>query len=372
MKKMMIVLAVVLMACNTNSKKMAEGYQIHGELTNVKDSTLLILDNLSIGASVDSTYVIGGKFDLTGVVDEASRFVLKTKFNPSAPKSFKYLFFWIDNTPMTIEGDFNDFRYARVKGSQVHKLDYELTQKQKNYFERRSEIVDSVRSEKAVTNREALLTEMRAIDSTTNVIVMDFIKKQPNNLVALEQLSFKYDQFTKEELSKIYDSLDDNLKQTANGKVLKNYIELDKVLEKGDAFAQIKGKTLTGEEVSLLDIVDNNKLTILDFWAAGCGPCRMQSKQYVELYEKYKPKGLEIVSYSLDKNRKYWEKASEEDNISWVNISNLEGNNSKEAMVYGVKGIPNCFLIDQEGNIVAELNGYNKDEMPFFEELEKL
>ena len=368
MKYIFLFFVLLLIACKTNSeKKEQDGYIIEGYLTNFKDSTLLLLQDLKISKTIDSTFVIDNKFTLSGKVMEPGQYILQTKFDPNDQNSFKYFFFWIDNSNINITGDFENFKYAKVEGSELHKLAQELGDKQMELDKRRELVVDSIQSEKG--DRQGLIKEMHRIDSIRTALTMQFIRTKPNNPVSIHQLTFFNDQFTKEELGKIYNSLDEDLKESTNGKVLRNYLSIDKILEKGDDIAEVKGSKLNGDTLALSDIIQNNEYTILDFWAAGCGPCRMQSKQYTQLYEKYKDKGLEIVSFSLDKNRKDWERASKEDNISWINISDLMGANAMVPMTYGVKGIPNSFLINKKGVIVAELLGFDTENPPFSKEL---
>ena len=61
--------------------------------------------------------------------------------------------------------------------------------------------------------------------------------------------------------------------------------------------------------------------------------------------------------------------ASEKDNISWINISDLKGSHGETPMTYGVKGIPSSFLIDNKGVIVAEFIGFDNENAPFTKEL---
>jgi thiol-disulfide isomerase/thioredoxin len=371
MKPILLCIAILIMGCAEKSvTKAEEGYVIQGKLTNIKDSTLLLLHDLNTAKNIDSTFVVGNTFTLKGKVDEPRHYVLQTKFDPDNPSGFTYLFFWINNSNIQIKGDFEDFQYATVSGSKLHELAQKLSLGQMDLEKRRKTIVDSIQSGKG--DRESLIAEMHQIDSTRNAWTMQFIRAEPNNRVSLNQLTYLKDQFSKQDLDQIYASLDEELKQSTDGITLKNYLSIDKVLEKGDAISSVVGENLDGQKVDLSEVIKNNEYTILDFWAAGCGPCRMQSKQYVELYEKYKDKGLEIVSFSLDKNRTYWENASEEDQIVWVNISDLKGPNGKIPMSYGVKGIPNSFLIDKNGVIVDELLGFDTDKAPFTEMLTTL
>lgn len=94
--------------------------------------------------------------------------------------------------------------------------------------------------------------------------------------------------------------------------------------------------------------------TILDFWASWCGPCRVESPNMVNLYEKFKTKGLRIIGVSLDKDKDLWEKAIENDKLDWDHISNLKRWEDPIAARYGVSSIPQLFLLDKDGKVVAK------------------
>lgn len=98
------------------------------------------------------------------------------------------------------------------------------------------------------------------------------------------------------------------------------------------------------------------KVVLLDFWASWCGPCRRANPHVVEVYNKYKDKGFDVFSVSLDKpdGKEKWVDAIKKDGLVWDNhVSDLQFWNSKPAAIYGVKGIPKTFLIGRDGKIVA-------------------
>lgn len=98
------------------------------------------------------------------------------------------------------------------------------------------------------------------------------------------------------------------------------------------------------------------KIVLLDFWASWCGPCRRANPHVVEIYNKYKDKGFDVFSVSLDKQdgKEKWIQAIKQDGLVWDNhVSDLQYWNSAPAAVYGVRGIPKTFLIGRDGKIVA-------------------
>jgi peroxiredoxin len=98
------------------------------------------------------------------------------------------------------------------------------------------------------------------------------------------------------------------------------------------------------------------KVVLLDFWASWCGPCRRANPHVVEVYTKYKDRGFDVFSVSLDKpgQKDAWTTAIKKDGLVWDNhVSDLKYWSSAPVAVYGVNGIPKTFLIDREGKIVA-------------------
>lgn len=111
-----------------------------------------------------------------------------------------------------------------------------------------------------------------------------------------------------------------------------------------------------GKEVSLSDF--KGKVILLDFWASWCGPCRKENPNVVEAYQKYRKRkfknadGFVVLSVSLDRKPEPWKKAIKDDNLKWD--SHVWDSKGVVARKYGVRFIPQGFLIDGNGEIVAK------------------
>ena len=106
-----------------------------------------------------------------------------------------------------------------------------------------------------------------------------------------------------------------------------------------------------GEIIKLSSL--RGKLVLLDFWASWCRPCRMENPNVVRMYNKYKDKGFDIYSFSLDQNPARWKNAIQQDGLVWPNhASDLKGWNTATIPLYGFKGIPFTVLIDKDGKIL--------------------
>ncbi len=121
----------------------------------------------------------------------------------------------------------------------------------------------------------------------------------------------------------------------------------------GQTIEDFSVNDIDGKQYSLLDVISKNKYTLVEFWASWCGPCRREIPHMKKVYAKYKSKGFEIFSYSLDEKEESWIKASEEDGIDWINTSDLLADSSPIVELFAVYGVPRNYLVDSEGKILA-------------------
>ena len=126
------------------------------------------------------------------------------------------------------------------------------------------------------------------------------------------------------------------------------------IIQVGMAAPEISLPDPSGKVRSLSAL--KGKVVLLDFWASWCGPCRKANPHVVEMYNKYKSKGFEVFSVSLDRpdGKEKWMDAIKQDGLVWANhVSDLKFWESAPAALYGVRSIPKTFLIGKDGKIVA-------------------
>ena len=110
---------------------------------------------------------------------------------------------------------------------------------------------------------------------------------------------------------------------------------------------------MNGNPTSAMEYVAKNKITIIDFWASWCGPCRAEMPNVVALYEANKDKGLGIIGVSLDNNAEAWKAAVKEMNMNWLQVSDLKGWDCEAAKLFGIESIPFTLIVNKEGHLLA-------------------
>lgn len=131
----------------------------------------------------------------------------------------------------------------------------------------------------------------------------------------------------------------------------------------GNLAPEMKFHSPEGKEISLSSL--KGKIVLIDFWASWCGPCRAENPNVVKLYNKYKDRGFEIFSYSLDDKKDKWIAAIEKDGLSWTShASELKGWQSAICEQFQIISIPTNYLIDRNGNVIAfNLHGNDLEAM---------
>jgi peroxiredoxin len=163
------------------------------------------------------------------------------------------------------------------------------------------------------------------------------------------------------EASDLFARLSDNTKGSARAISFKETLEKkkkafysQKPTNIGDLAPYFEQPDISGKKVTLSQF--KGKYLFLDFWASWCKPCRAENPNLVKAYEKFKQKGLEIMSVSLDgiAQKKAWLNAIRIDGLTWLQVSDLKAWENSAALIYGVKAIPENYLIDPSGKIIAK------------------
>lgn len=307
----------------------ATGYRIDGTVEGLPDSTWLYADFSLPGDPKDSVRIIHGKFTLTGTLPEKTASVY---LHTAGYKD--YLMFWVENTKMTLTLKSGEFKKGIIKGSPSQDLFRQLQDKE----------------EQAGNDQE----KVKQIDR-------DFIRKYPNSLVSANLLNIYASTWGKDSAEALYNNLNPEMKASRTGLEIKEFIALNKQLKTGDRYVDFEQLNTVGNTVRLSDI--KAKYVLLDFWASWCGPCRGENPNLVKTYSKFKDKGFAVLGVSLDDDKTQWLKAVKDDNLAWENVSELKGFRNKAALIYGIYFIPNNFLIDQSGSIIAtNLRGEELDQ----------
>jgi len=200
-------------------------------------------------------------------------------------------------------------------------------------------------------------TEKRynAITKEIQEIESAFIRDNPNSYVSLDIIKNTGGSIPNVEvLDSLFKSLTETIRNSSAGKELSERIDKLKLVAVGAIAPDFTQMTPENQPVKLSDF--KGKYVLIDFWASWCGPCRAENPNVVKVYNQYKDNGFTVLGISLDneKGRDAWLKAINKDQLTWTQVSDLKGWYNEVAALYSVKAVPQNFLIDPNGKIIAK------------------
>ncbi|MGM0496460.1 MAG: redoxin domain-containing protein [Bacteroidota bacterium] len=355
-RKLLFLLApFILFACQQE-----ESYKIEGQLKGLNDGEIT-LKNKRDGKwnAIDSTKAEDGVFSFDGKIESPEMYVISV----DTLGVFKV---FVENSDIKIKGHTDSLNNLDIKGSEIHNSFAGFKKKVGEYDREINNLYDDYKTAKQDGKDERadeIEEEYQAVSDNKIEYIKQFVKDRTNSVLSpyiTSRYLLPYIKF--QELDSTYKSLDSLVKKSRYAKKLKERRDLLSRVQVGKPFIDFTLPNPEGEELTFSDYIGDGYV-LLDFWASWCSPCRKENPNLVENYNKYKDKGFEIFGVSLDENEKAWKRAIEKDNLTWPQVSDLEGWSSDVSQEYGVMSIPSNVLIDKEGKIVARnLRGEELDE----------
>ena len=273
----------------------------------------------------------------------------------------------LENNDIKIDGDIKNFWAADVSGSNenaVYKAANAMVMS--NPYAKQYQQADS--SAKAAAKNNDTIALKTAMAQKQIIINMDiarvrnFINAHQDSYAAMGLISYFLGGLRNTPLA---DSLLSNAEAGPNRnngevKFFRKRIDILKQLVIGNSAPDFTQTDTSGKPVKLSSY--KGKYLLLDFWASWCRPCREENPNVVAAYQKFSKHNFTILSVSLDEKKDNWINAVKKDNLAWTQVSDLKGWDDEAAQLYAIDSIPQNYLIDPDGKIIAtDLRGTNLD-----------
>lgn len=310
------------------------------------------------GFKQDSSLIKNGAFYFKGVPVYGTHAYIQLKGNGTMdPDDGNQFDFSIEPVNFKIFMDEN-LNESRIEGSPIDKDFQKLKQilepaylAREKWYERYDQFKATASQDSIELNKYSV--EYQKLEQDETDLAVDYIINHPGSFPSLMTLERFSHRLKLRQIEELFDGLDDRIKQTFDGKEFRRQIDRMNAVQIGKIAPDFSARDTTGNMVSLTSL--KGKYLLLDFWASWCGPCRKENPYVVKAYQKFKAKNFEILGISLDDEttKERWLKAIKEDQLTWLQVSDLKGWQSEVAELYHVRGIPQNFLLDPKGVIIA-------------------
>jgi thiol-disulfide isomerase/thioredoxin len=354
-----LAIPLILLSACSGTPAGTDGFELKGKLGNAHGDTLYLEKMTTDGLVKLDTAVLdaNGEFSMNPNITEIGFYRLKTNDHNFAT------FIFDANQKVTISGDVTDLGNSyTVEGSEDSKLFWEINKASADNYRKRDSLqkifqafvnmtkMDSIRID-SMSN--ALEKPYNELVSEHNTYLKNFIEKNASSFASLAAIQ----QLPPEDFMDVYIKLDDGLfAKYPNSSYIKAFHEgvaSQKKLAIGTPAPEINMNTPEGTPLALSSL--KGKVVLIDFWASWCGPCRAENPNVVKAYNKYKSKGFDIYSVSLDKDMEKWKMAIKADGLVWKNhVCDFKFWQSPVVALYNFNAIPTNVLIGKDGKILAK------------------
>ncbi len=343
--KSIIIIATALFFAACTSKPKTDTFNINVNLANADGQTVYLQKD---GQTLDSATIVNWDAVFATPVcndNEMYGLMLKGWRRPFV--------FFTDNSEVTLEGDAQNPNAITVKGSKSQ--------------DRLDAFTQSYNELEAKLEADTTMNQTDA-DEILKMHCFDFVWDNPTDPVA-HYVMYRYKwAFGPCELRTMIDNIHhaDSTFSTSNLRLAEEYVVKQERVQAGQPIIDFTQNDPEGNPVTLSQLAEG-KLLLVDFWASWCPDCRKANPDVVAAWQKYHEQGFDVLGVSFDTNKEAWLAAIEKDNLTWTQVSDLQGWNNAAGALYAVSFIPQNALI-KDGMIVAR----NLEGAELMEEVERL
>lgn len=303
------------------------GFTISGRIEGIEEGKIsleLLLENGK--KELIKSKVVNGFFEFSGKVERTCMAIIYL------PSSIGEISFFMNNENIEITGKTDNLERISIKGSSANDEFLQI-------------------ANRCNRQKNPMQCLMNYVNENKSSVYSPFIVT-----------SYLAPYLKTSELREIYSTLEGEAKNMYQYDLLgKHILELDKEEQVGEKIRNFTLENTKSESVSLMDIAQKNKYTLIHFWASWDNKSLMQIKDLRQLYKRFRKDGLEIVSVSLDDSKTAWKNTISVEKMNWVNLSDLKRWSSVIVKLFDLTHIPQNILIDSKGNIIAK--NLNMDEI---------
>jgi len=363
-KNILIMTATGLMlaACQSNT------YHINGKVEGIENGdTLFLTTDMEMGTPMDTIVVENGTFSVSGETENVQLAMIY-----SARQNEINVSFFLEPGDISIQLS-QQPGLSRVSGTNCNEEWQILCDSVIAIGKQINQIAEHIYGN--TVSQEEQEAGMKRIDEL-NAHFAEVVIKTAEDNIKNEFGCFLVTYYPEEMIDnatrlRLIEKLPDEMRERPAVKQWEQSIAKAAKTAEGSMLPDFSQPTPDGSMLNIKEEIANHKVTIIDFWASWCGPCRQEMPFMIQIYEEMKDKGLGIVGVSLDNDASAWNAAISQLKLPWPQMSDLKGWENAAAQQFNINSIPHTIVVDQQGKILRR--GLRGEELKEFvtEQLKK-
>ncbi|WP_343670674.1 TlpA disulfide reductase family protein [Chitinophaga sp.] len=349
---MRLLLALLLFPAFVFAQK--GDYKLEGKMTNWKGTDSL---TYAFDSKRDTIVVHDGKFSLKFNLEQPTLMYIRKLDYAHEKQTPDVTKLYLEKGTVMITGT-DSLKYAKIKGGPVNTVYEERSNVviplNKHMMELRLAIEKYPKGPQRDSFAKTVKDDYVATQDSIIAYLLSFVKAHSHSFIALQTISeMSGPAVDYQKYNPLYVALDEPLKKTPLGKAFGERLAIARNLAPGAKAPAFTSTDLKGDSLALYTVLKQGKVTLVDFWASWCGPCRAENPNVVKAYNTYHEKGFNILSVSLDDKHEKWEAAIAKDGMPWYHVSSLKGWQEPVALLYDIHAVPDNLLLDSNGKVIA-------------------
>ena len=330
---------IMLAACQSDS------YKINGECDLLSNGdTIFITNDFSSGKPFAHSVVNDGKFTIEGTIDSPTLCIAYSKSGANAT-------FFVEPGTVSIKiGDSPS--NTKVGGTEMNDKWQTIMDSTLVFgaeIDRVGQLLYNSHNDISHEEKSAAMARIENLQGKFNKFIKRYAEQNISNSFGMFMVLYYQDGFTPEELMSLISRMPDELRKNSDIQKLLAETKSKTEVGVGGTLPDFTMNDIDGNPVKLRDEIAKHNVTLIDFWASWCGPCRAEMPYVKALYEN----GFHVIGISLDDDKDKWTSAVKNMGMTWLQLSDLNGWHNQIAVALGVNSIPHTVVVDKNGKILA-------------------
>jgi peroxiredoxin len=344
-----LLCAFVFVSCkDTNS------YTVNGNIKGIESADIYIVTHTDSIARVDTVQSKAGKFKFKSESESLQPVVVYME------KGNVWVTIWAKNNEnITLAGNVNYPELILAKGGEVNNLLTEFKTEHKAAIKEKGDLRDKMLMNSKENNLEGaeianaqFLSQIKNIDRSLKVHVMDFIESHPSSIAGLVLIQdFLLDMENASDIQPALSLITGEAKESNLYAKLQTWSMKDLQTEVGSPAHDFNLLSTKNDTIRLETF--KNKYLLLTFAASWSQFCEPDYPEWLAIRKAFPEKELGMMTISLDENKFDWEKLAKEQGFTWTQVIENAGWSSVMVSLYNVSEIPCNYLIDKDHKIIG-------------------